>query len=104
MEEFLEAMQPRTKTGPSWANEVKPEQPVPPPEEPDDDPPAALSDLEWMKQRMSQNVEKVDKVFEQSDDDDETPAKVSIDLLPLCELKAKATVGCRGSRAASRPH
>ncbi|KXN85250.1 Multiple RNA-binding domain-containing protein 1 [Leucoagaricus sp. SymC.cos] len=30
-----------------------------------------MSDLEWMKQRMSQNVDKADKVFEQSDEEDE---------------------------------
>lgn len=66
-------MQPRTKKGPSWANEARVEQPVPPPEERRDEPPAssaALSDLEWMKQRMSQNVDKEGKVFEQSDEED----------------------------------
>ncbi|KAJ3567263.1 hypothetical protein NP233_g6476 [Leucocoprinus birnbaumii] len=78
VEEFLEVMQPRTKKGPSWANEARVEQPIPPPEESKDDPPAhsaAMSDLEWMKQRMSQNVDTTDRVFEQSDDEDDSAPK-----------------------------
>ncbi|KAF9447641.1 RNA-binding domain-containing protein [Macrolepiota fuliginosa MF-IS2] len=73
VEEFLEVMQPRTKKGPSWVNETRVEQPVPPSEEPKDESSAistALSDMEWMKQRMSQHVDKEGKAFEQSDEED----------------------------------
>lgn len=72
--EFLEIMQPRTKKGPSWANEAPAEHPIPPQEQPQGERPAdvaVLSDLEWMKRRMSQNVDKEGKVFEQSDEEDE---------------------------------
>ncbi|KAF5353507.1 hypothetical protein D9756_007972 [Leucocoprinus leucothites] len=78
VKEFLEVMQPRTKKGPSWANGVTTEQSVLPPEETKDEPPAnsaAVSDLEWMKQRISQTVDTPGKVFEQSDEEDEGPTK-----------------------------
>jgi len=77
MEEFLNVMQRRTKKGPSWANELREEQPIPSTEYGDQPPTdsTALSDLEWMKQRMSQNVDKADKVFEQSDEENESPKK-----------------------------
>ncbi len=66
-------MRPRTTKGPSWANEARVEQPVPPSEEPNDHPStnsALLSDTEWMKQRIAQNIENEGKVFEQSDEED----------------------------------
>ena len=38
-----------------------------------------VSDLEWMKQRMSKNVDVIEKVFEQSDDDEgELPNKETL--------------------------
>ena len=37
---------------------------------------AALSDLEWMKRRMSKNVDVAEKVFEQSDDEEGAPAEL----------------------------
>ena len=76
-EEFAKVMQ--RKKGPVWANEPTVEPPAPsqsqpsnviPPEE------AAaqreLSDMEWMKQRMSNAVDTEGPVFEQSDDDELT--------------------------------
>ncbi|RXW17359.1 hypothetical protein EST38_g8495 [Candolleomyces aberdarensis] len=101
LEQFMEVMKPRTKKGPSWANEDSVPQPsaLPAPakatsmsakakeqdsgddedvEMADEDssalPPASqpLSDMEWLKQRMTSNVDKVveEKAFEQSDDED----------------------------------
>jgi multiple RNA-binding domain-containing protein 1 len=34
-----------------------------------------VSDLEWMKQRMSKNVDVIEKAFEQSDDEGEPTNK-----------------------------
>ena len=68
-------MKPRT--GPAWANEAiaHPTVSVPPTdnstvqnveqEPPQDD----ISDLEWMKQRISKTINVVEKAFEQSDDE-----------------------------------
>lgn len=84
VEEFLEVMQPRTKKGPSWANEARVEQPVLSPEEHKNHPPtnsALLSDLEWMKQRVAQNVEGENRVFEQSDEEDGPPATSEVGAL-----------------------
>jgi len=74
----MDVMQPHTKKGPLWANEVKESHPVlsptdPPetntiPEELDDN--EAISDLEWMRHRMkSASDVSPDKVFEESDDE-----------------------------------
>jgi len=81
LDDFMEVMRP--KKGPSWANEAKVSQPtipVPEPvvedvvmEEPVET--GAMSDLEWLKQRTSANVDKVGKVFEQSDDEEEPEVK-----------------------------
>lgn len=75
----MDVMQPRTKKGPSWANEAKeshPALPADPPEttttsdEPDNN--DAVSDLEWMRRRMNlESDSSPDKVFEQSDDEHE---------------------------------
>ena len=81
LDDFMEVMRP--KKGPSWANEAKVSQPTIPVPEPvvEDvvmEEPAkaeAMSDLEWMKQRTSANVDKVEKVFEQSDDEEEPEIK-----------------------------
>jgi len=78
MEEFVKVMRP--KKGPVWANEPIIEPPTPsqpqssavnPPAEAL--PPGELSDLEWMRQRMSNAVDTEDRVFEQSDDDEPKP-------------------------------
>ena len=68
------------KKGPVWANELSVEPPAPSqPQLPGVDPlveaPAQgeLSNLEWMKQRMSNTVDTEDRVFEQSDDEPEPP-------------------------------
>ncbi|TFK32942.1 RNA-binding domain-containing protein [Crucibulum laeve] len=79
LDEFLEVMQ--TKKGPSWANEVHSEPVLPTPEpaadvamadaeeEEDTAAQAGMSDMEWMKQRMSANADKIEKAFEQGDED-----------------------------------
>jgi len=70
----MDVMQPRTKKGPSWANEAKESHSILPsadpseqPEEPHDN--EAISDLEWMRRRMKPLDAPPDKVFEQSDDE-----------------------------------
>ena len=88
LDEFLEVMKPRTKKGPAWANGMKEEQvaahakqkqgheSVERAETTEDtemrDPAAVegLSDLDWMRMRMSNKVVDMEKVFEQSDDED----------------------------------
>jgi multiple RNA-binding domain-containing protein 1 len=102
----MQVMQPRTKKGPSWANEAQtqPELVTSPTgvktskpkiiekaeqaadEEPEKDTrEEGMSDLDWMRQRMSQNVDSADvgpeKVFKQSDEEDgevEAPREVRI--------------------------
>jgi multiple RNA-binding domain-containing protein 1 len=46
-----------------------------------------LSDLDWMKRRMSKNVDVVEKAFEQSDDEDADPLPVCI-FSPDCEARS----------------
>jgi len=76
-DEFMKIMKPRTQKGPSWANEdpqaSEAQTKVDAAEEPmeEDVPSKAVSDLDWLKKHTSKNVDKVDKVFEQSDDEDE---------------------------------
>lgn len=101
MDEYLQVMQSRNKNGPSWANEAPP---PPPPTQPDPTPTSrkedkvadgapkegeerdeAMSDLDWMKRRMTQGVDAADatleeKAFEQSDDEDAVPVLVSLRL------------------------
>jgi multiple RNA-binding domain-containing protein 1 len=48
-----------------------------------------VSDLEWMKQRMSKNVDVIEKAFEQSDDEGEPPNKVSS---PICFIYITLTL------------
>ncbi|KAG2051106.1 RNA-binding domain-containing protein [Suillus hirtellus] len=79
LDEFMDVMQPRTKKGPSWANEAKESHPALPAgplettttsDEPDNN--EAVSDLEWMRRRMNlESDTSPDKVFEQSDDEHE---------------------------------
>jgi len=72
MEEFVKVM--RRKKGPVWANEptVEPQSSALNPLA-EALPQGELSDLEWMKQRMSNAVDAEDRVFEQSDDDEPKP-------------------------------
>ncbi|KZP05093.1 RNA-binding domain-containing protein [Athelia psychrophila] len=104
LDEFLEVMQPRNKKGPSWANEAS-SQPAPaiepisnaaPPSTANGDINSMevdvaenigneekgeeMSDLDWMKRRMSQATDVApvtEKAFEQSDDEDEGAKDVS---------------------------
>lgn len=79
VEEFLEVMKPRTKKGPTWANEEQPKD-IQPQEQSVDATPmnlTALSDSEWLKQRMSQNVDNVGKVFEQPEEGENPDCKSS---------------------------
>ncbi|KAI0060073.1 hypothetical protein BV25DRAFT_1807867 [Artomyces pyxidatus] len=83
-EQFMDVMQPRSRSGPSWADEP-PSEPIPAKNAKKgqdavlniaavDDAemqPEGLSDLEWMRRRMRQGVEEsADKAFEQSDDEE----------------------------------
>ncbi|CAK5262937.1 unnamed protein product [Mycena citricolor] len=77
LDEFLQVMQPRAK-GRTWANDAAPlasettsgpkdtEKDVP---MEDEQPQEGMSDMEWMRQRMSKNADVVEKAFEQSDDE-----------------------------------
>lgn len=58
-------MQPRK--GPAWANDSQTATPANP--EADQNRPAELSDLEWLKQRISKQFDEDEKAFEQSDDE-----------------------------------
>jgi multiple RNA-binding domain-containing protein 1 len=78
LDQFMDVMQPRTKKGPSWANEAKESHPVLPATGPPEttttsggpDNNEAVSDLEWMRRRMNLVSDSLpDKVFEQSDDE-----------------------------------
>lgn len=84
LEEFLDVMRPRTAKGPLWANgEGKPrpggpivsaEPPLPesvaqsPPGEDEAGKDEPLSDLEWMRRRMSSKVDVAHRAFEQDDE------------------------------------
>lgn len=101
LDEFMEVMQSRAKKGPSWANDAATAEPaVPEPssstlpstkKQADNEDVAMgdaaegapvgepMSDMEWLKQRMSANVDKVveEKAFEQSDDEGDAGDMVS---------------------------
>ncbi|KAI0053501.1 RNA-binding domain-containing protein [Auriscalpium vulgare] len=82
LEQFMDVMQPRTRKGPSWAEQPPAQQPVKKSkkgkevavvdEANDNAQPEGLSDVEWMRRRMKQGVENAatEKAFEQSDDDE----------------------------------
>ncbi|KAF8055239.1 hypothetical protein FPV67DRAFT_1612778 [Lyophyllum atratum] len=83
LDEYMKVMQNRTKKGPTWANEAQPDPTIITVAEPQvaDDVPMAdhtntetrdetISDLDWMKQRMSKAADVVEKAFEQSDDEE----------------------------------
>ncbi|KAE9390532.1 RNA-binding domain-containing protein [Gymnopus androsaceus JB14] len=75
MDEFLEVM--HTKKGPSWANEAQPKASTSATKLDDPEPmvvdePAreeGLSDLEWMRRRMTEKADLVEKAYQQSDDE-----------------------------------
>ncbi|KAJ7771000.1 hypothetical protein DFH07DRAFT_804474 [Mycena maculata] len=84
LDEYMQVMQPRGNKGRTWANEAAPTvaAEAAPPEatdadamDPDGEPQReeGLSDLDWMKRRMSKNVDVKEKVFEQSDDENTEP-------------------------------
>ncbi|PFH49280.1 hypothetical protein AMATHDRAFT_48833 [Amanita thiersii Skay4041] len=96
LDKFMSVMKPRTKKGPSWANEETTNPSTAPTrsskqmdnvaetsndesnqEKPSDE---AISDLDWMKRHMSKSVANVDKVFEQSDDEDPPELTVCTNL------------------------
>lgn len=117
LDEFLEVMQPRTKKGPAWANDMKQEDAVvavKPKHKQEvagevdtgaggDDPALrlALSDQEWMKQHMSKNVDVVEKVFEQSDGEDDPVELVCRFLFMRILTLKRASKGCQFT--SSRP-
>ncbi len=77
LKEFMAVMQP-TK-GPAWVNE--------PPAQPpltqesgsyEGELQGPLSDLEWMRQRMSKHVDQEDRVFEQSDEEEKDDNSVCL--------------------------
>lgn len=78
-------MQPRTKKGPLWANDAE-QLPAPAPSDiknatkedvvmEDGERDEGISDLDWMKRRMKENVGVEEKVFDQSDAEDARAAK-----------------------------
>ncbi|KAJ7068837.1 hypothetical protein C8F01DRAFT_1119476 [Mycena amicta] len=76
-EEFAQIMKPREKK--RWANEAAPSTPLELPPDTEDDKmdeddvaDEAISDLEWMRRRMTENAAVVEKAFEQSDDEADT--------------------------------
>lgn len=70
---------------PVWANEPTAEPQLPESTElaaADSSAQGTMSDLEWMRQRMSQNVDVEERVFEQSDDED-TPQPKKVEPVSL---------------------
>ncbi|KIL64367.1 hypothetical protein M378DRAFT_78430 [Amanita muscaria Koide BX008] len=92
LDEFMQVMKPRTTKGPSWANEesftsaagaqsssAKPNaEPVTEDKQEGDGPQEGISDLDWLKKHMSNNVDTIDKVFEQSDDEMDAATKTEV--------------------------
>ena len=76
----MKIMQP--KKGPAWANEDLANPPAAPESLTldEDKPQGELSDLEWMRQRISKQVDQDDKVFEQSDDESPVDTRVSFPI------------------------
>lgn len=87
LQKFMEVMQP--KKGPSWANEAL----IDPPAQQEsrnggeDRLQGELSDMEWMRQRISQQVDQDEKVFEQSDEEEPPvePVRFLVSALFLAE-------------------
>ena len=85
----MKVMKPRTKKGPSWANEeaqiskkAKETKEATPME---DTAQEGVSDMDWLKKHMSKNVDNVEKAYEQSDDelDENVGAEVCCHLISL---------------------
>ncbi|KIJ64334.1 hypothetical protein HYDPIDRAFT_112328 [Hydnomerulius pinastri MD-312] len=103
LDEFLEVS--RSRKGPSWANEARASHPdpvapdidsaQPKPEEqlePNDVVDETISDLDWMKRRMTEQVSEPGKVFEQDDDSDEGDKKDAVMEPPQEKDPAKETI------------
>lgn len=89
-DEFMKVMKPRTKKGPSWANEDSHasgrDSRVQIAEEATEEDALNknISDLDWFKKHTSKNIDNVDKVFEQSDDEDEKVCSLHFNWLVAC--------------------
>ncbi|KAG6336749.1 hypothetical protein ID866_2354 [Astraeus odoratus] len=89
LDQFLEVSRPRR--GPSWANEARTiaeieVQPVV------DEGNNAISDLEWMKQRMRQQLSDPTKVFQQDEDDIENECEKEDQTPPQDKDPTKETI------------
>ncbi|KAK0477584.1 hypothetical protein IW261DRAFT_1565894 [Armillaria novae-zelandiae] len=102
--EFMEVMQPRTKKGPSWANEAQPEASTssrtldvdmqdPEVQAQDVEPvnQEGLSDLDWMKRHLSKKVDEDGRAFEQSDDEESALKGEAPTTPPLPEVAKDPT-------------
>ncbi|KAF9484770.1 RNA-binding domain-containing protein [Pholiota conissans] len=94
LDEFMKVMKPSKV--PVWANEPTAEPQLLASTEPAASNSAdqgAMSDLEWMRQRMSQNVDAEERVFEQSDDEDAHPrAKATVPEVIVAETTTVSSV------------
>lgn len=83
LKEFMAVMQP--KKGPAWANEEVCTRPSLTQESGvhEEAPQEPLSDLEWMRKRMSNFVDQEDKVFEQSDEEVQDNNHVCLCIFPV---------------------
>ncbi|KAJ7462021.1 hypothetical protein FB451DRAFT_1043900 [Mycena latifolia] len=93
LDEYLKVMQPQGNKGRTWANEAAPvpTDPLVADEMKVDTEPVreeGLSDLDWMKRRMSKNADIVEKAFEQSDDEDTGPPPPSAPSPEVAEADA----------------
>lgn len=115
-DKYMEVMQPRTKKGPSWANEATAEastaihqpaesQNVEMADVAETSKEEGMSDLDWMKRRMSEKVDNVEKAFEQSDDEgDGEKTQVRLNLsFDLSIFNRPAGTPCDEVRATERP-
>ena len=118
LDEFMQVMQPRTKKGPSWANEfdtgtgpsstsagkqTKTGKAEDKNADVNDEKNDNISDLDWMKQRMSKAVDdEAEKAYEQSDDgekdSDQKPVQVDFSLPCARSLISPRTANRRGTR------
>ncbi|TRM63205.1 hypothetical protein BD626DRAFT_402977 [Schizophyllum amplum] len=82
LDQYLEVMQPRAAKGPAWADGQQSLQPPVPPaqDEPAEDAmdttedakDEGASDLDWLRKHTSKNVDTADRVFEQSDNEEDS--------------------------------
>ncbi|KAI6118428.1 hypothetical protein F5141DRAFT_1194724 [Pisolithus sp. B1] len=94
LDKFLEVS--RSQRGRSWANETDTSHPIIPPDEEEqqetggqkqDD---SVSDLEWMKQRMTHQISQPEKVFQEDEDQDQN--RIEDAPRPQDEDPTKATI------------